>query len=104
MALGQLDRRITIQSQAGTQDEFGQSVDSWSDVATVWAQVKFKAGSESVSANKLTTGADCIFTIRYRSQITTRNRIIYEGEYYDIIHKAEIGRRKYMDLTAKKVQ
>ena len=104
MAIGNLDRQITIQTPTLTQDEYGEAVTTWSTLATTWAWVRYKSGGEAIFASKDTATADCIFTIRYRSGITEKLRIVYESVNYDILHIAEVGRRKYMELTAKKVQ
>jgi len=40
MNIGKLDKRITLQSRSATLDDYGQELNSWSDTATVWANVK----------------------------------------------------------------
>lgn len=104
MAIGTLDRRVVLQTFSASQDEYGQDVNTWTTIATVWAWVRYKSGGESVYSNKETATADCIFTIRYRSGITEKHRIVYGGVNYDILHIAETGRRKFLDITAKKVE
>ena len=41
------------------------------------------------------------FIIRYRDGINQKMRIMYNGVYYDILNKFEIGRREYLRLPAK---
>lgn len=104
MNVGSLDRRITLQNYTATQSDYGESVPSYSTLATVWANVVQKSGNESVLASKNTAQADCIFLIRYRTSVTEKTRIVYNSVNYDIIHIAETGRKRYLELTAKKVQ
>lgn len=104
MAIGNLDRCITIQDYTNTRDEYGGAVKGWTTTATTKAWVKYKSGGESVYATKDTETADLIFVIRYRASLTTKSRIIYDGNTYDIKHIAEAGRRKYMEVTAKLVK
>lgn len=104
MAIGNLDRCIVLQDWTLTQDSYGQPIESWTETAKTKAWVRYKSGNESLAANKETATADCIFTIRYRASITEKTRVIFDGHTYDIIHIAESGRRKYLDLTAKKVE
>jgi SPP1 family predicted phage head-tail adaptor len=40
MDIGKLDKRITLQIRSATLDDYGQELNSWSDFATVWANVK----------------------------------------------------------------
>lgn len=104
MAIGNLDRCIIIQDYTTTQNEYGERVQAWTNTATSKAWVKYKSGGESVFATKETVSADVIFVIRYRASLTERSRIVFEGVNYDILHIAEAGRRKYQEVTAKKVQ
>ena len=48
MDIGKLDKRITLQSRSATLDSYGQEIDSWTDVATVWANVKPVGGREKL--------------------------------------------------------
>lgn len=104
MNLGSLDRRITLQNYTATQSDYGESIPTYSTLATVWAMVKPINGNESVTADKITVKADCLFTIRYRTSVTEKTRIVYNSVNYDITNISEVGRRKYLELTAKKVQ
>lgn len=103
-AIGRLDKRITLQSYTATADAYGQKVETYSTLATVWAWVKYASGSERILANRETAVADCIFVIRYRSTVTEKTRISYDSVLYDIIHIATStdGRKRYMELTAVK--
>jgi len=47
MKIGKLDKRITLQSRSATLDDYGQELNSWSDIATVWANVKPLGGREN---------------------------------------------------------
>ena len=102
--IGNLDKRITLQSYTTATDAYGQKVETYSTLATVWAWVRYGSGSERIMANRETAVADCIFVIRFRSTVTEKTRILYGSDYYDIIHIAHStdGRRRYMELTAVK--
>jgi len=101
--IGNLDRRIIIQNYTATTNDFGEPVKSWTTTATIWAGVRYGQGNERIMADKETVTADCIFTIRYRT-ITEKTRIVYAGVNYDITHIAEVGRKRYLELLANKVQ
>jgi len=105
MATGNLDRRITLANYTQTGDgSFGEVTKTYTTLATVWAWIRFKEGNERLFQTKETVSADCIFTIRYRTSITEKTRITYDSVNYDILHIAEVGRRKYLELTARKIQ
>jgi len=98
---GSLDRQITIQSKGVTYDGAGSEIVTWSDVATVWAGVTQKAGTERVEADQLTASEHTIFTIRYRTDVTPINRIVYETNTYDIKRVFEINRREGLEILAE---
>lgn len=101
--IGKLDRRITLQTMTSTRGDMGEDVQTYSTLVIVWAWVRFGSGQERMLADKNTVTADAIFTIRWRSGITEKTRISWDGTTYDIIHIAEAERKKYLALTAKKV-
>ena len=104
MAIGKLDRRITLQSYTTSTDGYGQKVQTYTTLATVWAGVRYASGTERIMANRETAVASCIFVIRYRAAVTEKTRILWGTDYYDIEHIAESldGRKRYMELTATK--
>ena len=58
---GRLDRRITLQALTWAEDEFGQVIETWTDFATVWAEVQPMAGLERVQAAQLMSIMDTRF-------------------------------------------
>ena len=103
---GELDRRITIQEDVGTQDAAGQPVPSWQNIATnptVWAEVVPVGGSEIFAARQ--TGAETVkkFRIRYRGDVLRKMRVVYDADNYDIADVAEdrrFERRQFQIITA----
>ena len=104
MKAGTMDRRITIQSKNITFDTAGSEVVTWSDVATVWCDVEDVASSaagEKTEDKQLTASQKTTFTIRYRTDVTLVDQIIYESKTYDINGITELGRRDGLALDAK---
>lgn len=99
---GDLDRRILIQRDAGERDSFGQPVEDWQNVATVWARVRWLSGNESFSEGGEQRVARQMveFTVRWRPGLEPRLRVVWEGRTYDIVDVAEIGRREGVSLRA----
>ena len=44
MQAGRLNRRCVIQTPSTATDALGQPVPGWTDVATVWADIRMKSG------------------------------------------------------------
>jgi SPP1 family predicted phage head-tail adaptor len=78
-----LRHRITLQ-RATTSSVVGQHVQSWSDVATYWAKVTPKSGTENPSEEG--TGANVTYTVQMRfvSGITPKDRFHFNGRTLNI--------------------
>lgn len=102
---GALDRRISIQQATEVQDSVGQPIKTWADISgqPTWAEVIPVGGSEIFQARQF--GAETVkkFRIRYRTDITRKMRVVYDGDNYDITDAAEdrrFERRQYLLITA----
>lgn len=98
MQAGRLDRKVTIQVNTPTKDDFGGEADSWGTLAIVWAEITQVSGRETFEADQIAAVAQVRFRIRYRSDVTAKNRISYNGNLYNIHHAAELGRGDGLDL------
>ena len=65
MLIGELDRRIIIESPAVSTNSYGEvAVDSWIEARTVWAKVEWDGGSDGNVTDKLTATTKLNFYIR----------------------------------------
>lgn len=88
---GRLDRRITIQRATVAADAFGTPIETWADWACTNAHLSYPAtgsGEQQHDAVHLAT-TTVIFTIRYRPGVLHTDRIVYDGNNYDITRIAE---------------
>lgn len=76
--------RVTIQELVTGQDEAGQPVDTWNDVATVWAAVEPLRGREYFAAAQVQAEVTTSIRIRYRKGIRPDMRVLYDGRLYNI--------------------
>jgi len=77
-----LRNRITIQSLTTTASGGGTFIETWSTVATVWANVQGKA-KEETRFDKIQQMDE--YTIRMRKRdITNANRLVYKDEVLEI--------------------
>lgn len=102
MRAGKLDRRVKIlRLQAGPPNEFNEVVDTWQEVAEVWAQQRPDRGSERFAAAQVAGTSVMTFHIRYRSDVTVMDRLEYEGRVYEIVAPPrELGRRVVTEIDA----
>jgi SPP1 family predicted phage head-tail adaptor len=98
---GDLNRRITIQTFTPTRDSLGAEIETWSTLAEIWAQVTNVAGGEIYAADKILSQTTHRITIYYRSDLTAKMRVVYNGTAYDVLMVQENGLRESTDLFVR---
>ncbi|MCJ8053892.1 phage head closure protein [Shinella curvata] len=99
MRAGKLDRTIKIQGFTNTVNEYGTPVETWTDKATLRAQI-IQSSTEEFIRGGAVDETVIIFRTRWLASVTTSDRIEYEGEAFNIKETKEIGRRKGLELRA----
>lgn len=69
MRISRLQQRITVQRRSSTLDAYGQEINSWTNIGTVWAEVKPLSGKEKIRANAMVVESQLTHqvTVRYSS-------------------------------------
>lgn len=96
-----LDRRVTIERAASSDDGFGQ-VETWSPLATVWASKRDISDAERIRAGSISAEITTRFRVRWwavTATVTPKDRLVHEGRVYDIFSVKEIGRREGVEIT-----
>jgi len=79
-----MNDRITLQRRAAGKDALGQPIESWPDIATVWADVLFQSGAEVMRAGADTAIVKCSIRIRARADLDTGVRVLFQTKVYDV--------------------
>lgn len=104
MRAGQLRHRVTIQQKDPTQDQYGEQVPTWNQVAEVWAAVEPLRGREFLEAQRVGAEVTTRIRIRHRDEITPEMRVVWGDHVYDIkavIHVEE--RQREIHLMCKEL-
>lgn len=104
MQAGRLNRRCVLQAPGTAQDELGQPIPGWTDVATVWADIRMKSGLESIKAGAPVSVVQASVRIRYRAGVKAGMRLVHNLQAYDI--KAvmpDVSGREFLDLVCEVV-
>lgn len=101
MKAGSLRHRVTIQSKddSQSQDAYGSEAPTYTNWATVWAEIEPLTGREFLAAKQITAEVTTRIKIRYRSGILPEWRVMFGSIYYDIlsvIHKEEREREIHL--------
>jgi SPP1 family predicted phage head-tail adaptor len=100
---GTLDRRIQILVRTLTPNAYNEQIESYTTLATVWGAKEELSGSEVVLAQQLSAVKTTQFRIRWRGDVTNTCKIVVEGVTYVITYVAEVGRRRWLELTCTTV-
>ena len=104
MQAGLINRRVTLQAPGTTQDELGQPIPGWTDVATLWADIRMKSGLESIKAGAPVSVVQASIRVRYRAGITAGMRVVHNLQAYNITAVLpDVGGREYVDLVCEVV-
>ena len=85
ITIADLSRKVLVQDLVQTTTLTGFT-ESWVNVVSVWAKIKNMSGTELVHADQLGATAYSDFTIRYRTGLTEKMKIVYRGVDYQIRH------------------
>lgn len=98
---GRASQRIKLQAKSVTRNAIGEEVVTWTDVVTdtadhaIWAEAWPLKGREFFAAQQTQYAADVRFRIRYRDGITREQRVLWQGEPYDIIMLVDVGAERH---------
>ena len=104
MQAGRLNRRCTLQAPGTTTDELGQPIPGWTDVATVWGDVRLRSGLEAIKAGASVSVVQASIRVRYRAGITAGMRVVHNLQAFNIVAvMPDVGGREYVDLVCEVV-
>lgn len=104
MQAGRLNRRCVLQTPGTAQDELGQPIPGWTDVATVWADIRMKSGLESIKAGASVSVVQASIRIRYRAGVNAGMRVVHNLTAYNITAvQPDVGGREFVDLVCQVV-
>lgn len=84
MKAGPLRDRITVQDKSIVQDESGQPLTTWTDVAFLWANVVYTSGLSAISSGMDTSNVKASIRIRYRAGIDAGMRVMFGATIFSI--------------------
>lgn len=105
LLVNRLNKRVTLRRLDKVPDEYGQPIDTWVDVATVWAAVEPLRGREYFSAMSEHAEVTTRIRIRYRDDIDRTMRVQHGATVFEILHiiHPEFNRRE-LQLMCKERQ
>lgn len=102
--IGKLDRRVILETSAVTRGEIGGQVETWSQVATLYARVQDANGSQIFQSQAQGNRVDKVVTIRYRAGVLAAMRLLLptstppDMQIARINWVKEVGRKDFLEL------
>lgn len=104
ISAGTLDKRVALEHRAATADAIGQPSNTWTTLATVWANIRYPSGLSAIRANADTAMVKVSIRIRYREDITEAMHIRHKTALFKI-HAVLPNREKgHVDLVCELVK
>ena len=98
--VGAMNEKIILLTQVSTTDATnGSFTNTWTTLATVWAERLMDSSKESVIKDKMTLDSHIRLKIRYRTDFGSNDRVTYRSENYKIIKINELERKTSMEIT-----
>ncbi len=104
-SLGSLNERVELQNKVQTIDGLGGHVQTFVPLAFVWSRVVSANGSITEIADARAARISHIITIRFRSDISSGDRVIYRSVALEVISASDFnGRKAYLVLKCSQIQ
>lgn len=94
METGKLDQRLILQSLTETQNKSGETVQSYTTVATVWGRVISEKGREAFESARVNARENLRVAVRYRDDVTNKWRVQWMSQNYNITNVDRTMRRQ----------
>jgi SPP1 family predicted phage head-tail adaptor len=102
MRAGELRDRVTLERFATVEDPRWGPKPSWTVVGDIWAKVEPLSAGERPVNNGVQSEISHRVTIRYRDDVTSKERLTYRGRLLDIVGVLDVdGRKRELLIEAK---
>ena len=101
---GQLDKRVKIQQATVARDAHGQPIETWSDLASVWASIEPLRGREFFAARQFQAETTHKLTGHWISGVLPTMRISHGSRTFGIEAVINVGERnRVLELMCTEV-
>lgn len=100
---GQMRERVTLQAPADVRSLTGEATLSWTDEATVWADVQGLSARDLFQAQQANVIATHRMIIRFRASVTSQYRVVWRGKTMEVASVSEQENRSKMTLLVREV-
>tara|TARA_Y100000114_G_scaffold143934_1_gene151982 strand:- start:962 stop:1279 length:318 start_codon:yes stop_codon:yes gene_type:complete len=102
MRIGELDTPIDLHNATVTTDSFGQPVETFTKVSTIYAKRFDRNAGEITVGDRVVQVLRTEFTIRYNTAVSEQSRIEFDGQTYRVDGVLVMGRKRFMKLICSR--
>ncbi|WP_311028219.1 phage head closure protein [Mesorhizobium koreense] len=103
MKAGRMTETVTIERETETVSPAGTVTLTWATIATRKAELIQAGTTELLKPFGEEEQSAIVFRVRYVADVTTKDRLVYGTQAFNIRDIKEIGRRRGLDLRCEKV-
>ncbi len=103
MQIGELDRRVVLQTSSRSANNYGEQELTWANYREVWAKIDWDGGKKNEELEKITSTSDVLIYIRNLDiEFNTTGRVSYDSKFYYVHAINEIdGRDAFLELITR---
>lgn len=99
---GKLEHLIAVERVSAVTGASGIVTETWTPIATRLAEIVDAATEEHVRGERgVSTESKIAFRLYYVEGVTPADRVVFDGQAFDIKVIKEIGRRQGLELTCE---
>ncbi|WP_152047186.1 phage head closure protein [Aureimonas psammosilenae] len=99
-----LNRSIIIERETTTLDRHRRPLKAWTKLASRRAELVTLSTEEFIAAYGENAKRTLVFRIRFLRDLTTKDRLTYEGAAFNIVDIQELGFREGLEIRAEAVE
>ena len=100
---GKLNKRIILETNTPAQDGYGEPIEGWSTIASVWAEELSVKASERFRGEQSAGYKSIVWRIRYRTDVNNLDRVTHGGQKFDILGVTEEGNKDSLILITEAI-
>ncbi len=101
LSAGKLNRRVILRQRVAGHDAAGQPSASWSDLASVWANISVLSGAQAIKADAEISTVRASIRIRLRDDVTAGMIVVDGSTTYDIRAVVKNAAEAFADLLCE---
>ncbi len=87
--IGELNQRVRVDQPVVVQDALGEEIVTWQALCSTWAAMRNVPQREPFVADQFVSVVSTTFTLRYRTDVTAKMRLVSRGIVYEIDSAAD---------------